>query len=122
VYALNGANGAVLWQTPMNRVIGSVVTADLGSGYQDVLAPTTNGVVVLDGKTGSVITTLQADTGFQNSPLITDDPNGTVGITLAGLPSRRQHRLPLRSRRIERVPRERTGGVATVPSRPGADG
>jgi hypothetical protein len=84
VYALNGANGAVLWQTPMNRVIGSVVTADLGSGYQDVLAPTINGVVVLDGKTGSVLTTLQADTGFQNSPLITDDPNGTVGITLAG--------------------------------------
>ncbi len=68
----------------MNRVIGSVVTADLGSGYQDVLAPTTNGVVVLDGKTGATITTLQPDTGFQNSPLITDDPNGTIGITLAG--------------------------------------
>ena len=84
VYALNGANGATLWSTPMNRVIGSVVTADLGSGYQDVLAPTTNGVVVLDGKTGSVITTLQPDTGFQNSPLVTDDPNGTIGITLAG--------------------------------------
>jgi outer membrane protein assembly factor BamB len=84
VYALNGANGAVLWQTPMNRVIGSVVTADLGEGYQDVLAPTINGVVVLDGKTGAVITTLQPNTGFQNSPLVTDDPNGTIGITLAG--------------------------------------
>ncbi len=84
VYALNGANGGVLWQTPMNRVIGSVVTADLGSGYQDVLAPTVNGVVVLDGKTGAVITTLQPNTGFQNSPLVTDDPNGTIGITLAG--------------------------------------
>jgi hypothetical protein len=84
VYALNGANGATLWRTPMNRVIGSVVTADLGSGYQDVLAPTTNGVVVLDGKTGATITTLQPNTGFQNSPLITDDPNGTIGITMAG--------------------------------------
>ena len=87
VYALNGANGATLWRTPTPRVIGSVVTANLGSGYQDVLAPTVNGVVVLDGKTGSVITTLQGDTGFQNSPLITDDPNGTVGITLAGYQS-----------------------------------
>ena len=84
VYALNGANGAVLWSTNVGRVIGSVVTANLGSGYQDVLAPTINGVVVLDGTTGSVITTLQADTGFQNSPLVTDDPNGTIGITLAG--------------------------------------
>jgi outer membrane protein assembly factor BamB len=84
VYALNGATGATLWRTPMHRVIGSVVTADLGSGYQDVLAPTTNGVVVLDGKTGTTITTLQPDTGFQNSPLVTDDPNGTIGITLAG--------------------------------------
>jgi hypothetical protein len=87
VYTLNGANGGVLWQTPMNRVIGSVVTADLGSGYQDVLAPTINGVVVLDGKTGAVITTLQSNTGFQNSPLVTDDPNGTTGITLAGYQS-----------------------------------
>jgi PQQ-like domain len=87
VYALNGANGATLWSTNTPRVIGSVVTADLGSGYQDVLAPTVNGVVVLDGKTGAVITTLQGDTGFQNSPLITDDPNGTVGITLAGYQS-----------------------------------
>jgi len=87
VYALNGANGGTLWSTNTPRVIGSVVTADLGSGYQDVLAPTVNGVVVLDGKTGAVITTLQGDTGFQNSPLITDDPNGTVGITLAGYQS-----------------------------------
>ncbi len=84
VYALDGANGAVLWSTNVGRVIGSVVTADLGSGYQDVLAPTVNGVVVLDGRTGSVITTLQSNTGFQNSPLVTDDPNGTIGITLAG--------------------------------------
>ncbi len=87
VYALNGANGAVLWSTNVGRVIGSVVTANLGSGYQDVLAPTVNGVVVLDGTTGAVITTLQPDTGFQNTPLVTDDPNGTIGITLAGYQS-----------------------------------
>jgi len=84
VWALNGATGATLWRSPVGRMIGSVVTADLGSGYQDVLAPTTNGVVILDGRTGSAITTLQVNTGFQNSPLVTDDPNGTIGLTLAG--------------------------------------
>jgi len=84
VYALDGANGATLWQTPVGRVIGSVVTADLGSGYQDVLAPTVNGVFVLTGKNGGVITILQPGTGFQSSPLVTDDANGTVGVTIAG--------------------------------------
>jgi PQQ-like domain len=84
VYAINGANGATIWQAQTPRVIGSVVTADLGSGYQDVLAPTINGVYILDGKTGLVIDILQPGTGFQNSPLVTDDPNGTIGITLAG--------------------------------------
>jgi len=84
VYALNGNDGSTIWSTQVGRVIGSVVTADLGGGYQDVLAPTTNGVAVLDGKTGALITRLQANTGFQNSPLVTKDPNGTIGITLAG--------------------------------------
>ncbi len=84
VYAINGQNGAVLWQANVGRVIGSVVTADLGQGYQDVLAPTVNGVAVIDGHTGAVLTTLQPNTGFQNAPLVTDDPNGTIGITLAG--------------------------------------
>jgi len=85
VVALDGSNGSILWQTQVGRVIGSVVTADLsGQGYQDVLASTTNGVVVLDGRTGAVLTTLEPGVGFQNSPLVTDDPNGTIGITLAG--------------------------------------
>ncbi|MGH9091994.1 MAG: PQQ-binding-like beta-propeller repeat protein, partial [Acidimicrobiales bacterium] len=83
VYALNGSNGATIWQATVGRVIGSVVTVDLGSGYQDVLAPTTNGVAVLTGKTGGVITRLQTTTGFQNSPLVTDT-TGAIGITLAG--------------------------------------
>ena len=55
VYALNGASGAVLWSEPMSaEVIGSVVTADLGSGYQDVIVPTTRGAEVLDGRTGNL--------------------------------------------------------------------
>ena len=90
VYALDGATGAVLWRTPAtDRVIGSVTTADLfHSGYDDVLVPTIDGLDILDGRSGALLTTLDGpgagDLGLQNSALVTDDPNGTVGITLAG--------------------------------------
>ena len=88
VWALNGANGAPLWggakSTP-GRVIGSVAMADLtGAGYNDVLVPTTEGLVILDGRTGQVVTTLASGIGLQNSPLVTIDPNGLIGITVAG--------------------------------------
>ncbi len=86
VWLLDGATGAVIWHTFVpGRVLGSVVTADLtGSGYQDVLVPTTQGVEVLDGMNGIEVALLGKGNGFQNSPLVTDDPNGTIGITLAG--------------------------------------
>ncbi len=86
VWVIDGASGAPVWHTGVvGRVIGSVVTADLANaGYQDLLVPTTAGVEVLDGRSGSEITVLRPDMGFQNSPLVTDDPNGTIGITVAG--------------------------------------
>jgi outer membrane protein assembly factor BamB len=85
VYALAGATGRALWAQPVyGEVIGGVVTVDLGRGYQDVVVPTTEGAMVLDGRTGQVVTTLELDVGLQSSPLVTDDPNGTIGITLAG--------------------------------------
>jgi hypothetical protein len=88
VWAINGANGAALpgWpQRTSGQIIGGVVTADLtGGGYQDVLVPTTNGMVIFDGKSGQQVATLGAGMGLQNSPLVTTDPNGTIGITLAG--------------------------------------
>ena len=93
VYALDGTSGAILWSTtlprPSDRVIGSVTTANLYGQGNDVLVPTTNGLVILDGRTGAVIMRLDGsddggNLGLQNSPLVTDDPNGTVGITLAG--------------------------------------
>jgi outer membrane protein assembly factor BamB len=85
VYALDGATGRVLWQTQLGgQITGSVATADLGTGYQDVIAATTNGVDVLDGRTGAVEQVVQPLTGFQNTPLVTDDPDGDIGITLAG--------------------------------------
>ena len=86
VWVLDGATGAVIWHSFVDgRVLGSVVTADLtGDGYQDILVPTTQGVEVLDGMNGIEVGLLGKGLGFQNSPLVTDDPNGTIGITVAG--------------------------------------
>ena len=85
VYALNGATGEVLWRQRVGgEVIGGVVTANLGHGQQDVIVPTTEGTFVLSGRTGHLVTTLELSLGLQNSPLVTDDRNGTIGITVAG--------------------------------------
>jgi hypothetical protein len=85
VYALAGDSGRVLWSEPVyGEVIGGVVTVDLGQGYQDVVVPTTEGAMVLDGRTGQAVTTIELGIGLQSSPLVTDDPNGTIGVTLAG--------------------------------------
>jgi hypothetical protein len=99
VWALNASTGAVIWQTSViGSVIGSVATADLtGSGYQDVVVPTTGGLEILDGKTGAEVEHVDDNTassssagvcsgcvfGFQNTPLITND-GGSIGITVAG--------------------------------------
>ncbi len=92
VYVLTGATGGIEWSAPTTgAVIGSVTTADLtGQGYQDLLVPTTRGVDIFDGRSHTPVAVLNGTTspdgvlGFQNSPLVTDDPNGTVGITVAG--------------------------------------
>jgi hypothetical protein len=86
VWVLDGRTGATIWQKPVvGRVIGSVVAAALGGGgARDVLVPTTAGMEVLDGASGNQVALLSPDLGFQNSPLVTDDPNGAVGITVAG--------------------------------------
>jgi hypothetical protein len=86
VWVLDGTTGRTIWkQADIGRVIGSVVTADLsGSGYNDVIVPTISGTDVFDGRTGTQIATLSPFLGLQNAPLVTADPNGTIGITLAG--------------------------------------
>jgi hypothetical protein len=88
VYALNGTTGAVLWRTPLaGQVVGSVVTADLtGQGYQDVIVQTTAHRYVLDGRTGQVALQfpdyVYGNNG-QSAPLVTNDANGTIGVTFA---------------------------------------
>ncbi len=86
IWVLAAATGRPLWhQSGLPEIIGSPVTADLtGLGYQDVLVPTINGTFVYDGRTGGLVATLDPVLGLQSSPLVTADPNGTIGITLAG--------------------------------------
>jgi PQQ enzyme repeat len=100
VYALNATTGQTIWQVQLPggvEVIGSVTTADLtGSGAQDVIVPTTKGLFVLDGPSGLQVADVDdgsgngnvqpsgATYGFQNAALVTPDPDGTIGITVAG--------------------------------------
>jgi hypothetical protein len=86
IYVLNGTNGGVVWSAATSgQVFGSPVTADLtGAGYQDVIVPTTNGIDVFDGRSGALVAVLGSGDGFQSSPLVTDDPDGHIGITGAG--------------------------------------
>jgi len=94
IWVLNSVSGATIWHTATaGQVIGSPVTADLtGGGYQDAIVPTTAGVQIFDGKSGALVATLGQSAGlaFQNSPLVTDDPNGSIGLTLAGYNSSNQ--------------------------------
>jgi hypothetical protein len=88
-WALNGSNGAAMPGWPVatsGQIIGGITTADLtGGGYNDVLVPTTNGLVILDGQTAQVVATLGAgQVALQNSAMVTHDPNGDIGITIAG--------------------------------------
>jgi hypothetical protein len=97
VWALDASTGAVIWKVPaIGGVIGSVTTADLsGDGYQNVIVPTTGGLEILDGQTGAELVHVDDGSGnggvaagqvygFQNAPLVTDDPDGAIGITVAG--------------------------------------
>jgi outer membrane protein assembly factor BamB len=85
VYLLNGADGRVDWSHNVPQpVLGSIVSANLGGGYQDLLVPTIDGLYILDGRTGRQIAVLGLGVALQNAPLVTDNSDGTIGITIAG--------------------------------------
>jgi len=47
-------------------------------------------VQIFDGKSGALLGTMASGYAFQNAPLVTDDANGTIGITMAGYGSTNQ--------------------------------
>lgn len=67
-----------------SQIVGQVSTADLlGNGKQDILVPG-DGVYAYDGN-GQLLAHIGGGLiGVQNAPLVTQDSNGTLGITLAG--------------------------------------
>jgi hypothetical protein len=91
VYLINGSGGQVIWQhAALGGIIGGLASVDLGAGYQDIVATTTGGVEIFDGRTGNVVWSAPHVLAFQNAPLVTADPasstnpDGSVGITVAG--------------------------------------
>ena len=93
LYVLDGVTGQTLCEAPdIGRVIGSVVTADLQGTGNDILVPTIGApgvsVRIFNGSCDEIGDLTPTGTaplvGLQNAPLVTDDPNNTVGITLAG--------------------------------------
>jgi hypothetical protein len=85
VYLLDGATGRTIWHVPtLGRVIGGgIVTADLGGGYQDLVVASTGGLQILDGRSHQQLAAVHPS-ALQNSALVTNDPDGTIGITVAG--------------------------------------
>ena len=96
VYAFNGATGKKLWRVDTGSVLGSPVAADLtGSGSADILVETPaldkGGLQIIDGATGNKIwqesqlsNRDNPQVGGQSTPIVTSDPNGKIGITVAG--------------------------------------
>ena len=77
-------------------MLGSPVAADLtGSGSADILVETPaldkGGLQIIDGATGNKIwqesqlsNRDNPQVGGQSTPIVTSDPNGKIGITVAG--------------------------------------
>ncbi len=86
VFALDGSTGAQLWHTQLRAgIVGSPVTMATGTGHEDVVVASVNGLDILTGATGApLLQTVATTTSFENAPLITEDGNGSIGITVAG--------------------------------------
>ena len=89
VWALNGADGSVIWKTQVPKTTyGGATTFQVpGQNYQDVLIASTHGLYVLDGRNGDILQQLAGNVAMRNSATVTADPDGSIGVTIAGIVS-----------------------------------
>ncbi|MHA3700950.1 hypothetical protein ACXR2U_02095 [Jatrophihabitans sp. YIM 134969] len=84
VYVLDGATGRARWNaTVSGRVFGQITSIDI-AGRRSLLVGHTGGVTVLDAATGRVTGQLAPGVGVQNTPAVTLDPGGRIGVTVIG--------------------------------------
>lgn len=90
VWAFN-SQGQVLPGFPVTPAPGrfvdsQVATADLyNQGRQDILIPSALGLFAYNGQGQQLFNIAANHIVLQNTPLVTQDPNGTLGITIAGV-------------------------------------
>jgi hypothetical protein len=86
VRALRGSDGKGMWTKQLpDTTVGSVVTFQApGAKFQYVVVPSIHGIYILDGRNGNVVAHVGQDLRLMNSPAITRDPSGKIGITIAG--------------------------------------
>jgi hypothetical protein len=85
VYALSGFSGKVLWHRKLaHGTDGAVTTFQApNSTFQYILAPTGQGVYLLDGRDGHIVQRI-SDFRLRSSATVTRDSDGRIGITVAG--------------------------------------
>jgi len=121
VYVLNGSNARSPGRRRPQAGDRSVVTADLGAGYQTSSSD--------DQRRADLRRQVRCPArhhglgyAFQNAPLVTDDANGTIGITMAGYGSTNQGAVFHYEVAGSTAPRPTRPAPGDVPPRPAADG
>ncbi len=86
VYALNGKTGKTIWTRKLNLSTNASVTTFQAPGakFQYILAPTSKGVFILDGRNGSIVQQIGADMRMRSAATVTVNSDGRIGITMGG--------------------------------------
>lgn len=91
LYVIDGATGHAKWHTaiPQGPIYGQVTSVDI-AGRRSLLVGHPGGVTVYDAATGAVTGQLLRYVGVQNTPTVTLDPGGHIGVTVIGYGAQNQ--------------------------------